>query len=178
VDNDNDSDYCYIAETPTPTNQPSDSPSLMPTPYPIIQVLVGNGTDPVLNQTLSPPSLAACQGVCRGDSDCSVGLVCYRRNLGEDVPYCIFEDDNIRQSSLFLDFCTLPPTPDPTPAPTTAQPSFIPSQYPTMTPTTKAPTPWPTPGELSSLFVTFKGNPAPDDLQRCEGVSYCSDVDE
>lgn len=151
-----------------PTDSPSDMPSAMPSPYPRIEVVTVNAT----NAGTAAVGLNACQGVCRGNTDCSDGLFCYRRNLGEQVPYCIFDDDSIQQSALFLDFCTLPPTPDPTMAPTlkpTLDPTQAPTLRPTPLPTTRGPTPWPTPGKPKNAIVQFLGNPPPRDLNRCEG---------
>ena len=134
----------------------------MPSPYPRIEVVA-------VNQTAG---LNLCQGICQGNTDCSDGLVCYRRNLGESVPYCIFDDVNVQESALLLDFCTLPPTPQPTSAPTlspTPEPTLPPTPRPTPFPTTRAPTPWPTPGKPEDAIVQFLGNPPPQDLKRCEG---------
>ena len=145
----------------------------MPSPYPRIEVVTVNQTNPAGLDTTA--GLNICQGVCQGNTDCSDGLVCYRRNLGESVPYCIFEDANIQESALFLDFCTLPPTPQPTSAPTlnpTPEPTLPPTPSPTPFPTTRAPTPWPTPGKPEDAIVQFLGNPAPEDLKRV-GTSFC-----
>ena len=81
-----------------------------------------NATDSLGNTTntsaidfdvTTSPGLNQCQGVCKRDSDCAPGLVCFRRELGGNVPYCVFglEDVEVKQSSLLLDFCTRPWTP-------------------------------------------------------------------
>ena len=88
-------------------------------------------------------SLNQCQGVCKRDSDCAEGLVCFRRELGGDIPYCVFslEDVTVKQSALLLDFCTLPGNPPMTDLPqpgevgnTTIEPTIENSDSPTSLP--------------------------------------------
>lgn len=165
-------------ETIAPTGAPT------PEPEPLYNITLVSifGTD----------GLDVCEGICRGDSDCSNGLVCYRRYHGGDVPFCNFEDDAVKQSKYFLDFCTFPPTASPTQTPSSLpsdSPSSVPSRAPSMTPTiapttlepsesptnvptTLAPTPWPTPGIPKDVTVKFLGNPVPKDLdlEVCQGV--------
>lgn len=221
-DDGSDSDYCILipSEAPTsvPTVAPKGVPSQPPSGIPKLEIVfyegsnggelnngllgsyfanaTGNATVPFelsSNTTLLP--LGLCQGVCRDDSDCSRGLVCFERNPGGAVPYCQEDDSSqlavSRNFLSSLQFCTFPPTPqpsseptqEPTPFPTpkpTPEPTLRPTPQPTITPRpTLRPTPRPTPRPTGWPFpdssaapdlpnAIFVGNPTPRILNECE----------
>lgn len=145
-----DTDYC-ISDSEAPTMAPS---------APLIQIVQDGRVDRSVNISslfqglvpLQPPAnpynlslssglqgtLGKCQGICKSDRDCAVGLACFRRNLGGDVPHCEFDDFVVKNSPHLLDFCTLPQTTEPS-----SSPSLSPTHPPTFPPTPE-PTPQPT----------------------------------
>lgn len=151
-----------------------------------------NSNTTIVDWQLQPvPVLNQCQGTCRKDADCAAGLSCFRRNLGGDVPNCLFaaDDFDVKQSSLLLDFCAnVPPTNQPTSAPPTNQPTADPTPVPTLAPTTAAPSPAPTPiptaeptlypslPPIEPGIAVLMGNPYPEPLGRCAGD--CDDSDD
>lgn len=52
-------------------------------------------------------ALQNCEGHCDINEDCQTGLICLRRDLGEDVPGCAVPNDNSTEYA-YSDICVVP----------------------------------------------------------------------
>lgn len=51
--------------------------------------------------------LEHCEGDCDSDNDCALGLVCFQRSHGEDVPGCVFDGTHEAENKA-SDICVYP----------------------------------------------------------------------